>query len=68
MPTQTHRVTGMHCDHCVRAVRDEVARLPGVEHVEVDLASGLLTVTSGSGVPEAEVTAAVAAAGYEVAT
>ncbi|GIU86012.1 MAG: hypothetical protein KatS3mg009_0527 [Acidimicrobiia bacterium] len=68
MPTQTHRVTGMHCDHCVRAVRDEVARLPGVEHVAVELASGLLTVTSASGVPEASVRAAVAAAGYEVVT
>ena len=29
-------VTGMTCEHCVRAVTDELTGLPGVRDVEVD--------------------------------
>ncbi len=58
-------VAGMTCDHCVLAVREEVATVPGVTAVDVDLASGRLTVV-GSGVSDEAITAAVAEAGYEV--
>ena len=34
----TYAVTGMTCDHCVRAVTDELSRLDGVSVVVVDLA------------------------------
>ena len=35
----SYTVTGMSCDHCVRAVTAEVGGLPGVTAVEVDLGS-----------------------------
>lgn len=57
-----YRVEGMTCEHCVRAVRAEVAALPGVEDVAVDLAAATLAVTGDAG--PAEVAAAVADAGY----
>jgi copper chaperone len=34
---QTFKVTGMHCQHCVRAVSEALTALPGVGAVEVDL-------------------------------
>jgi copper chaperone len=63
--TSTYSVSGMTCDHCVMSVREEVAAIPGVTAVDVDLASRRLTVT-GEDVPGEAVTAAVADAGYEV--
>jgi copper chaperone len=67
MPTTPFRVQGMTCDHCVRAVREEVGALDHVTSVEVDLASGVVTVTADGPVDTAAVEAAVAEAGYEVA-
>jgi copper chaperone len=63
----TFTVTGMTCEHCVRAVRDEVAKVDGVTGVDVDLAGGTVTVTSDAPVDDAAVAAAVDEAGYEVA-
>lgn len=64
--TQTYTVDGMTCDHCVGAVKAEVAGIPGVTGVDVDLASGRVTVTSDQPLDEAAVRAAVEEAGYEV--
>jgi copper chaperone len=59
-------VTGMTCEHCAAAVREEVGGLPGVSGVDVSLASGALLV-SGSDVDEEAVRGAVEAAGYSLA-
>jgi len=67
MSISTYTVVGMTCGHCVNAVTEEVAQVPGVSAVDVDLASGGLTVTSDAAVDEAAVRAAVEEAGYEVA-
>jgi copper chaperone CopZ len=64
--TRDYTVQGMTCAHCVASVREEVSEIPGVEAVDVDLASGRMTV-EGTGVDEAAVRAAVVEAGYEVA-
>jgi copper chaperone len=65
--TATYTVTGMTCGHCVSAVTEEVTQLPGVTAVEVDLASGRLTVTSDAPVDDDAVRAAVDEAGYDLA-
>ncbi|MCV2488127.1 heavy-metal-associated domain-containing protein [Geodermatophilus sp. YIM 151500] len=67
MTTATYTVTGMTCGHCVSAVSEEVGALPGVSAVDVDLASGGLTVTSDGPVDDDAVRAAVEEAGYELA-
>ena len=67
MSTSTYTVVGMTCGHCVSAVTEEVSQLPGVTAVDVDLASGGLTVSSDAAVDETAVRAAVEEAGYEVA-
>ena len=37
-------VTGMTCQHCVRAVTTALERIPGVDKAEVDLESGMAVV------------------------
>ena len=66
MTTSTYTVVGMTCEHCVRAVTEEVGALEGVTGVEVDLASGLVTVSSTTPVEDSVVAEAVAEAGYDV--
>ena len=68
MPETTFTVTGMTCDHCVRAVTSEVGQVPGVTSVAADLASGRVSVASDAPVDAEAVRAAVEEAGYEVAS
>ena len=67
MATQTYAVSGMTCSHCVNSVSSEIKQIPGVTDVQVDLASGAVTVTSDQPVDDTAVAAAVDEAGYELA-
>ena len=68
MTTTAYTVAGMSCEHCVRAVTEELTKLDGVRRVEVDLASGAVSVESDAPLDDAAVAAAVDEAGYEVAS
>ena len=61
----TYAVSGMTCSHCVLSVTEEVSEVAGVDAVDVDLATGRLSV-SGDGFSDEAVKDAVADAGYEV--
>lgn len=61
-----YTVQGMTCQHCVASVSEELAEVEGVDGVDVDLATGRVSVT-GEGFSDDEVRAAVREAGYEVA-
>lgn len=65
--TSTYSVTGMTCGHCVASVTEEVEQIPGVEHVQVELESGAVTVTSAEPVDADTVRSAVEEAGYQLA-
>ncbi len=65
--TSTYTVTGMTCGHCVSSVTEEIQEIPGVEHVDVVLETGAVTVTSAEPIDEAAVRAAVDEAGYHLA-
>lgn len=67
MTTNTYAVTGMTCEHCVRAVTEEVSSLDGVSEVAVDLPTGSVTVTSNGPLDRDAVASAVDEAGYELA-
>ncbi|WP_338115082.1 heavy-metal-associated domain-containing protein [Thiocapsa imhoffii] len=56
-------ISGMSCQHCVRAVTEALEATAGVEQVVVDLAAGTAEV-QGPAAAE-DVLAAVSAAGYE---
>ncbi|MET8863916.1 copper ion binding protein [Nonomuraea sp. NPDC004580] len=66
MSTATYTVNGMTCGHCVSSVKEEVGEVAGVTGVEVDLATGLLTVTSDEPVGRDLIASAVQDAGYEL--
>ena len=68
MSTTVWTVTGMTCGHCVAAVTEEVSAVPGVTAVDVDLASGRVTVTADAEPDPASLAAAVDEAGYTLVT
>jgi copper chaperone len=69
--TTIYSVTGMTCEHCVRAVSKELSRLGGVTGVTVELVRGgqsAVTVTSDGPLPAGDVSAALDEAGdYQLA-
>jgi copper chaperone len=56
----------MTCGHCVSSVTDAISAVEGVEHVDVDLGKGLVTVKAKHAVSEETVAAAIVDAGYEL--
>ena len=64
--TITYSVPGMTCDHCKSAVGGELSSVAGVEAVEVDLDTKLVTV-SGESLDDRALRAAIEEAGYEAA-
>jgi copper chaperone len=62
----TYSVPDMSCDHCKQAVSSELGKLAGVESVDVDLDTKLVTVR-GHGLDDAALRAAMDEAGYEAA-
>ena len=67
MSESTYTVTGMTCGHCVASVTEEISEIDGVTDVAVDLPTGAVTVTSSTPLDSADVRAAVAEAGYQLA-
>lgn len=62
----TYTVTGMTCGHCAAAVTEEITKLDGVHRVDVDVASGRVTVVSDAPLATGDVGAAVDEAGYQL--
>ena len=58
-------VQGMTCPHCASSVREEVSEVAVAEFVDVDLASGRLTVT-GERVDDDALAGAATHAGHRV--
>lgn len=67
MSTQNFTVAGMTCGHCVSSVTEEVTEIAGVSNVDVDLASGNVTVTASEPISNDAIRAAVEEAGYSLA-
>ena len=72
MTSATYHVTGLTCEHCVRAVTSELKSLDGVNDVTVDLVPGgrsAVTVTSQAPLPAEALAAALDEAGeYRLVT
>lgn len=62
--TATYTVPGMSCGHCEKKVSEKLRAVEGVESVDVDLGTKLVTVT-GPSLEDSALRAAIAAAGYE---
>jgi copper chaperone len=66
MISTRYTVKGMTCGHCVSAVTAEVGRIEGVTGVDVDLATGSVTVSSTAALDDETIREAVDEAGYEL--
>jgi len=64
--TITFTVPGMSCGHCESAVKSKVTEVEGVENVDVDLDTKVVTIT-GTSLSDASLRAAIDDAGYDVA-
>jgi copper chaperone len=64
--TLTYSVPGMHCGHCKAAVERELSAVEGVDAVEADLDSKVVTV-AGRSLSDDALRAAIEEAGYEAA-
>lgn len=67
--SERYLVSGMTCSHCAAAVSEELALLPGVTAVQVDLATSgpsLVTVQSAVPLSRVDVASAVDEAGYDL--
>ncbi|MDR0362196.1 MAG: heavy-metal-associated domain-containing protein [Planctomycetota bacterium] len=63
---KTLSIEGMSCDHCVMAVEKALKAVPGVEEVEVDLASKSAEVKTNGQVADQALVEAVGETGFEV--
>ena len=64
--TIVYTVPGMHCGHCKAAVAEELSAVEGVQSVEVDLDTKIVTVR-GEGLDDPALRDAIEEAGYEAA-
>jgi len=65
---QTYSVPDVSCEHCVRAITEELTKLPGVERVGVDLTTKLVTVRHDESVTDTQLRDGIADAGYDIAS
>jgi copper chaperone CopZ len=63
--TLTFTVPGMTCGHCEASVKREVGSVPGVDNVDVDLTTKLVTV-AGADLDREQIVAAIDEAGFDV--
>ena len=66
MTNRVFNVPDISCDHCKRAIEEAVSALPDVDSVVVTVDRRLVEVAGGAS--DDAVIAAIADAGYEVAT
>ena len=62
--TKTFKIEGMNCSHCKASVEKAISGVEGVDSVEVDLSSGLATI-SGE-IEDDKITEAVRLAGFDI--
>jgi copper ion binding protein len=67
MATQTIKIEGMTCNHCVMRVEKALKALPGVMDARVDLQKGVAVVTyDDTKITPEKLSFAVVEAGYRV--
>ena len=64
--TVTYTVPAIHCAHCAMSIREEVSEVEGVDEVDVDLDTKVVTI-QGHELDDAALRAAIVEAGYQAA-
>jgi copper chaperone len=64
--TVSYNVPAIHCAHCGMSIKEEVSEVEGVEDVDVDVDSKVVTIR-GRELSDERLRAAIQEAGYEAA-
>jgi copper chaperone len=64
--TKTFAVPAIHCSHCAASIKEEVSDVEGVQAVDVDLETKVVTIR-GQSLDDRALREAIAEAGYEAA-
>jgi len=64
--TMTYSVPKIHCAHCAESIKEEVSEVAGVETVDVDIDSKVVTIR-GQALADDTLRTAIREAGYEAA-
>jgi len=64
--TVVYNVPAIHCAHCGMSIREEVSEVDGVEEVDVDIDTKVVTIR-GRELSDERLRAAIQEAGYEAA-
>lgn len=67
MVTRVYRVPDVSCQHCVRAITEELRKIEGIQDIEVDLTSKTVRVVSEDTVPDERIRSGIEEAGYTIA-
>jgi copper chaperone len=70
MPEKNIKVAGMTCDHCVKAVTEELSKISGVTGINIELNTDTPTpvnIVADIDISNADITAAIEEAGYTIA-
>ncbi len=67
MAVHVYRVPDVSCEHCVKAITDELGKIDGVSKVDVNLSSKLVTVEADERVPDSALRSGIDEAGYDIA-
>ena len=63
---KTYNVPGIHCGQCAAAIKQEVSAVDGVEEVDVDVDTKVVTIR-GDALSDGALREAIEEAGYEAA-
>jgi copper chaperone len=62
-----YKVPEISCEHCVRAITNELTSVPGIEVINIDIPTKVVTIRHTDEVSDEQIVATIAEAGYEVA-
>lgn len=66
MTEHKYRVPAITCDHCVNAITQELSKIPGVQLVDVNVATKVVTVGADETVTDTQLRAGIEEAGYDI--
>ncbi len=66
MIAHEYHVPDISCQHCVNSITKELSKVPGVHHIEVDLARKVVTVEADESVTDTQLRTGIEEAGYDI--
>ena len=67
MTVHVYRVPDVSCEHCIKSISDALGGIAGVQSVDVNLTTKLVTVESTEAVQDAVLREGIEEAGYDIA-